>query len=236
MVIGLYWLLSKLDWLIYWVVSMFFRIIMDLADPDKIKFFEDIEVDNIKQKVLVIVGVLMLFKLVFSAIQYLINPDSFDDKEKGMGGVLKRMVITMLLIVLVPVVFEFAFTMQESIVVTIQNIILNTNASEKVDHDRLGQQMSYSVLQSFVRPNNGGTVGGFGDTSAKIHDLDTFRDNAWKGCGLLFDASGCEYDYMIFISTICGGFLCYVLLSLALDVTIRTIKFGIIQILSPIPI
>ena len=235
MVIGIYWLLSKLDWLIYWIISMFFRVIMDLADPEKIKFFEDIEVNRIKQTVLVIVGVLMLFKLVIAAIQYLINPDVFDDKEKGAVGVLKRMVITMALIVLVPVVFDFAFSMQKTILLTIQNVILGTNAENKISDERVGAEMSYTVLQSFIRPNNGGTVGAYGDTSSKIHDIDSFAANAWRGCGI-FSADGCHYDYMVVVSTGCGVFLGYVLMSLALDVAIRTIKFAIIQMLSPIPI
>ena len=38
------------------------------------------------------------------------------------------------------------------------------------------------------------------------------------------------------ISTLCGAFLCYVLLIMIFDIAIRTIKLGIIQMLAPIPI
>ena len=186
MVIGIYWLLSKLDWLIYWIVSMFFRVIFDLADPSKVKIFEDYQIDEIAGRIYVVVGVLMLFKLVVSAIQYLMNPDSFDDKEKGLVGVLKRLVITALLITVMPTIFNFAFTIQGGILKSIPSIILGAEASNTLDDDTIGREMSYTVLQSFVRPQKGGSIGSYGDTNSKIHDIDSFAANVWKGCGIFF--------------------------------------------------
>lgn len=256
----IYGLFSLIDWFVYWIASMIFRVIIDISDTP---FFKDEQITEIAQRIYIIVGVLMLFKLVVSAIQYIMNPDSFDDKEKGLFGLLKNMLMTIVLMVLVPVVFDFAMSIQDTIVEAIPKIILGgdavsyeTEKERSQQLDRTGTELSYTVLSSFLREQNGGTVGTYcpyDSTSAcqsycalddkskcktgEIHNLDTFLAHAAGGCPLLFgNTKDCKYDYMVIISTLCGGFLVYVLLSMALDVAIRTVKLGIIRMLAPIPI
>lgn len=64
----------------------------------------------------------MLFKIIISFIQILINPDKMDDKEQGVGNILMRVVISLLLIVLVPSIFSLARQLQSYIIPIIPKV------------------------------------------------------------------------------------------------------------------
>ena len=235
----IYHLLAAIDTIIYGLASSMFRIIYDIATTE---FFKAEQIETVANRIYIVVGVLMLFKLVISAIQYMINPDVFDDKDKGMAGILKKIVISILLIVVVPAIFNFMISMQGPIIKTLPSIILGNNASETTDDESVGFDLSFQVLQAFVkaRDGKGGSVGTNGEIH-EIHDLASFNAHVTDDCPAfslfgIISTDSCHYDYMIIVSTLAGGFLCYTLLSMILDIAIRTIKFGIIRILAPIPI
>ena len=236
----IYNLFALIDSIVYGLASSLFRIIFDLATTH---FFDDKQIQPITTRIYIVVGVLMLFKLVISAVQYLINPESFDDKEKGLGGVLKKTAISMALIAVVPTIFQFLMAVQGPIIKTLPSVILGAAPSETVDDSSIGFDLSFQVLSTFVRakPGKGGSVSDMaGKTQGQIHDFWSFQYYVSRGCpSFVLDFSGsdnCVYDYKVIISTICGGFLCYVLLTMVLDISIRTIKMGIIEMLAPIPI
>ena len=232
----IYHLFALIDSIIYGLASSLFRIIFDLANTP---FFKDEQILTVANRVYIVVGVLMLFKLVISAVQYLINPEVFDDKEKGLGGVLKKTAISIGLIVVIPTIFQFLMAVQGPIIKTLPSVILGTNPSERVDDTSIGFDLSFQVLSAFVVPNPG-KGGSVSNVSGEIHDLWSFNAYVHKNCPTsifqLGSMENCVYNYKIILSTICGGFLCYVLLSMVLDIAIRTIKMGIVQILAPIPI
>lgn len=234
----LYHLFALIDSVIYGVAEALFRIIFDLAN---VQFFTNDQIKAVTSRVYIVVGVLMLFKLVISAVQYLINPDAFEDKEKGLAGILKKTAISIGLIVIVPTVFQFLMAVQGPIIKTLPSVILGASPVETVNDQSIGFDLSFSVLSNFVRPveGKGGSVSdAVGKTSGEIHDMESFVAHVTDDCDHWFFSTGdkCQYDYKILISTIAGGFLCYMLLGMTLDIAIRTIKMSIIQMLAPIPI
>ena len=52
-------------------------------------------VETVRDKIYVILGIFMLFKISSSLIQYMVNPDMMTDKEKGASKLISR-TITML--------------------------------------------------------------------------------------------------------------------------------------------
>lgn len=243
----LYHLIALLDTFIYSIASSTFRIIIDIATLDPPLFRQE-QIEPIATRVYIVVGVLILFKLIISAIQYLINPDVFEDKEKGIVGILKKIVISIALIVVTPAIFNFMLKIQAPIIKTIPSVVLGVTAEEANEQIR-GYDLSFQALKTFVRTREPGKHQSDGKDDVgpgkQIHDFGSFNLYVTDGCkitvlGWLVDGltgnSSCTYDYMIIISTIMGGFLVYVTLSMALDVAIREIKFGVIQMLAPIPI
>jgi hypothetical protein len=231
------YLMAFIDYIIYSMAAAMFRIIMDVAN---IEFFTEGQITGLTHRIYVVVGVLMLFKLVIAAIQYMINPDTFDDKDKGFGGILLRAAVSLGLIVIVPPLFAFAFKIQKPIVEAIPNIIFGTEQRVDFKDDKQGKNISFQVLSAFipVREGHESKIA----SNQRINDLASFEKNATAGCPALslFGAFGsmddCHYNYIIIISTVAGIFMCYVLFVMITDVAIRSIKFSIIQILAPIPI
>lgn len=228
----IYMIFSWLDSILYSFVGQLLRLIDDLS---KYNFFSLESIKDFQLKVYVVLGVFMLFKLVISAIQYLVNPDTFDDKNKGLFNVLKKMVFAVVLIVLIPTIFAAALNIQSSIVETIPKAIFGTS----VDSDAMqknGDDIAITTWSGFISLKEGHTP------KKQFKEVSDIYDVALDGCstsllsGSFWTGNNCHYRYMWLISTAVGVFLVYILISMAIDVGIRTIKLGIIQILAPIPI
>ena len=231
-----YALFGFLDYCLYSVVSIILRLIIIVAHYN---FFSEGVIADFAGKVYVVLGVLMLFRLVISAVQYLINPDEMDDKNKGLFGVLQRLIICVAVLVLIDPVYKYALEVQGTIVKTIPKVILGNSASGgDYGVGEIGQEMAYDTLSAFFEPKKDKTI----TTQNQITNLEEFKNHIYWDCnkGLagfdVFTTENCVYDYRIIISTAVGAFLVYVLLSMALDIGIRTIKLGLIRILAPIPV
>ena len=234
----IYGLFAFLDWIVYNIAAVLFNVIFRLS---YFRLFQDNSIVNgIVNRVYLVFGILIFFKFIMSAVQYIINPDSFDDKEKGFMGLIKNSVITVILIALVPAIFEFAISIQADIVEAIPGIVFGQNGIPSSDKSS-GESVAFSVLTAFVHPVKGkdGSISGYDSkgkyVDGKIKDFDTFITEVKRGVGFL-DDSNRVYDYMYLISTAGGCFLAYMLLSMSLDIAIRTFKLAIIQMLAPIPI
>lgn len=225
-------LFSLIDFLVYNLISWMVRLIVILAYSD---FFTDDIINDFKNKVFIVLSVVMLFKIVISCIQYIAMPDAFDDKEKGMGGILKRSAICIILLLAVDPALNFAMKIQTSIISTIPRLILGTNAADD-DPGDTGETVAWATLSSFIKNSDGSQLSQncpFGDHCDA--PLEGFLDHAVDGCSLIL-AEDCKYDYTFIISTVCGGFVVYSLLGILLDVGIRVIKLGLIRLLYPIPV
>ena len=238
-----YHLFAALDVFIYSVAALLFRIIIEIANTP---FFRPDRLNDVANRIYIVVGVLMLFKLIISGLQYIINPDVFDDKEKGLGGLLKKTALSLAMMVAAPIVFNLLMSLQTPIFTAIPTIIFGQEAPQgeeamKKELEDRGNYISFTVLKSFVvlRQGHDSDVSNAGVGEGKqIHDFQSFYDHITEHCpwSIFGNMDSCTYDYKIILSTLCGGFLLYMLLGMALDVAIRTIKFGLIQMLAPIPI
>lgn len=88
-----------LDKVIYGAIKYVFYGIFDIAGlTSNSNIF-----DGIYQRIYVILGIFMAFKLTFSFFQYIINPDQMDSKnEKGLSKLIQRVFIMLFALVLLP--------------------------------------------------------------------------------------------------------------------------------------
>ena len=224
-------------WLTRLIFTLVSQVLLLIDNLSKYNFFSVKTVNEFTTKVYVIVGVLMLFKLVISAIQYIINPDNFSDKNKGLGSILTKSVIVVVLLAVVPTLFDFALDVQNTIVDAIPNVIFgNDTTSTNNNFDNVGEQISVSILSGFLSPKSGKTP------TVPFNTVDDFEAVATDGCNAsiisneFLYGTRCVYDFWWVLAFPVGIFLVVVLIAMAADVGIRTIKFGIVQILAPIPI
>lgn len=111
---------AMIDKGVYWILSNTFDLATDLS---KINIFKDSAISEFSLKIYALIGIFMIFKITFSFITYIINPNMLSDKSKGGITLLKHIIITLLLIVIMPTAF--------SLLTEAQNAILEDQVLEK---------------------------------------------------------------------------------------------------------
>lgn len=81
--------LSTFDNVVYTLISIVYQIIMNIADS---QIFSSSTIKDIYNRVELIIGVFMIFKLSISILQVVVNPDLLSDKKSGLGQIVTRIV------------------------------------------------------------------------------------------------------------------------------------------------
>lgn len=231
-----------LDKAVYTILSVIFQLIVDLAN---FRLFSNEAITSFSNRIYLILGIVMVFKLMISFIQMLINPDNMQDKEKGLGGILKRVVISLILIVMIRPIFDLSRQLQEKLLPIIPKVILAAKIDAFDDGEvttSAGRLLSYYSFIPFFYPYPGcegeSHLSGLGtDENATIYSVNDITSKEAKlTCTYSTDDDGYLYRYQFGISTLVGAFLIYVLVTVALKIAIRAIKLSLCEILAPIPI
>ena len=74
------------------------------------------ELSNLVNRVYTLLGIFMLFKVSFSLLQYMVDPNAFSDSSKGIGKLITNVLVAMVLLVSVPTIFSKAIELQSAIV------------------------------------------------------------------------------------------------------------------------
>lgn len=238
--------LQFLGWissLIYGMVSLVTQGFFNLS---YIQIFKSDVVEQITARLYVVLAVFMIFKLAFSLIQYLVNPDQVNDKQAGMGKLVSRTATAFIMLIGVPIIFtEFVFgpegaspdhTYQAIIARTIPRIILGSNVdTSNSDVGRsMGETMAATAFSSFVQPREGCNAPSL--TTATISDI---ADATYARCSDVVDggeSSIFAYDYNWLFGLAVGLLMLVIMLFFTVDIAIRAIKLGILRIVAPIPI
>ncbi len=123
----------------------------------------------------VLLGIFMLFKVSFSLITYVVNPDDFSDKSKGFGKLIQSSVISLVLLVLVPYIFQMAFSLQTKVLEgnILARLILGEDSEQSGVEDNFmteaGEKMAYYVMLPFFKPNYSINLGEGSDLSECIN-------------------------------------------------------------------
>ncbi len=236
---------GALDKGIYWAIEILMQLTMDLSN---LSIFSDSVINNFATRIYIILGLVMLFKIMISFIQILINPEKMDDKEQGVGGVLKRVVISLALIYLVPSIFDLARQVQTQVVTIIPKVILgneispdSTNESSQEAMASVGRMMAFYTFMPFfnydnANCNDGSIMGTGNDDNATIWSVGTALEAKFATCQYSTDANTYKYNYRFPWSTLVGAYVVWVLGTIAVATAIRAIKLAVCEFISPIPI
>lgn len=169
-----------LDGIIYWLLGLCYKIFFNVASAE---LFTNETVKNFFGRVQLILGVFMIFKLAVSIIKGIINPDSFTDKNNGMGNIVTRIIFTLVMLtIVVPInipnpqneyeiqlnnnglLFGTLYSLQSRILEnnTLGRLILGTSdgldvtSSSGSTNDKLDQAanlLTSTILKGFIRIN-----------------------------------------------------------------------------------
>lgn len=174
------------------VASSVYDLILLLADID---IFSNDAISAMKDKIFSLIALFMVFKLAFSIIQYIVDPDKLTDSTSGAQKLLVRIVISLALLTVVDTAFEKAMEFQNVILQegvlnkiifgdasndssTSENSNTSIDESEK-DEKSPSQFISYTLVSAFADWNdqafedklNGGTC----ETSPFIRVIDEYK-------------------------------------------------------------
>ena len=140
------------------------------------------EIAKFATRIEILLGVFMLFKVSFSLITYIVNPDDFSDKSKGFGKLIQNSVISLVLLVLVPYIFQMAFSLQAKVLEgnVLARLMLGEDLEQNGVEDNVlidaGERMSFYVMLPFFKPNYSINGGEGADLSACINLYDKGDD------------------------------------------------------------
>ena len=140
---------------IYSLISILFDVFYNLANIRILNaryevngVWHDAPITVIYKRVTLLLGIIMVFYVTFQFIKYILEPDTFSDKEKGGEKLVFKLIIVVVLMGTVPTIFDKAYD--------IQRLILNSHLIDKVlightdtDISSFGKSMSASVFRLF---------------------------------------------------------------------------------------
>lgn len=88
-------LVSLFDVIVYILIPIVYTIFIKIT---KITIISGEMIEEIYSRIQLILGVLMIFRLSISVIQYIIDPDMMSDKSKGMGNVIVKILVMLVLL------------------------------------------------------------------------------------------------------------------------------------------
>lgn len=253
-------LVSVLDRGVYGLISSFYDIIEKLANTTIIN---SSSIDEISGKIYALIAVFMIFKISFSLINYIVNPDMIVDKVKGGGALVRNILITFALIIFVPFGFDFLYRAQSAILsdAIIEKLIYGSTYSEKtidiiMDEDycgdkkastnNIGDYVGLMAFKTFFQIDDDSDSGDFDEIKKRYCTASVGTGSASVGNLLKSDVYNAPHgwsfennyvvNYTIFISTIVGAILALVFLSFCFDIAMRSIKLLFLEILAPVPI
>ena len=254
------WIFSRLDYIVIFVITQLYSLLVQIMDTN---VFNKL-IYQYLGRIYTFLGVFMVFKLSLSIINYVINPDMLSDKSKGFGKLITNVVISLILLAITPNLFNAAFNLQTDILKSnaVYQIVtgkkLKNNMADKgsdFDPNNQAKLIAYGVYSSFIYKDIGDNedLSSIDPNETDIHaeckDETTGCSNgkcSGKNPYCLVDGDTVTKEgkdskafantYWFLISTVCGGFVAYILLTFCIDASLRAVKLGFLQIIAPIPI
>lgn len=150
-------ILSLLDTVVYQLLEWVYGLFIAISEAG---IFTQGTIQQFSERIYAFLGLIMVFKVSISLVNYIMNPDNFSKGDVGAPALLKGFIFALVGIVAVPYVFEAAYALQREILDhnVVGNFILGMGQGEnsEFDEDYMengGRNMANTVVSAFYRPN-----------------------------------------------------------------------------------
>lgn len=141
------------DGIIYSLIPSVFSLIYELYDLSSI--FNDTTatktlINNFTTTIYSFLAIFMFFRVAFSLLGMLVDPSKIEDKDAGASKIVKNILITLALIVVVPIIFDYAKVFQKKVIEEhiIERALYGYNASDEIEN--LGEVLALNTWKTFV--------------------------------------------------------------------------------------
>ena len=228
------WISAAVSEAIYPLIPQLYKIFNILA---KYTFFEDGQVEKLSNNLYILISVCMLFAFGIRLLNGIVNPEIVGDKKKGTRTVFLNAFFAVMLMALIPFGFDALREVQSHVIdsALIEKFMLGTSLSDKQDP---GQILAAYTFSSTCYPEK--TVGD--DKIEELYagtleDIDDIKYLSKKVTKTHKDSNGeDEYDlhYETILSPLAGGVVVYEMILICMDVALRTVKLGLLELITPI--
>ena len=142
----------------YWIDSIIFNIIPSVYDMliqiARTSILSQGDIAVMADRIYKLLAIFMIFKVTFSLIMYVVNPDDFSDKSKGIGKLTTNIIIVLSLLVLTPYIFRMAYELQT--IILEDNSLAELVFGKQTDDNFMnsaGDDMAFISLSPFFTPN-----------------------------------------------------------------------------------
>lgn len=258
---GLRTLMGSLIATIYEFISTLYQVFIYIS---KAQIIDNDFIYPIYRKIGFILSLFMIFKLSFALIQSLVDPDKFTDKKNGFGAIIGRSVLAVVLLGITPSIFREAFSLQNLIVGSSnrENVIYKfiVNKSVPGNFNTLGRRLASDLYFSFFtddeEPKMSGAIINLGAESTKENrfpeeNIDRIKSlveegnqseqiNSFHDTVPYLATKGENEKYVIefqWLYLLGFGIACvWFFITYCIQIGIRVIQLGYLQIIAPIPI
>lgn len=208
----------------------------------------DSQVTAIYGRIGLILGLFMVFRIAFAGISYLINPDAMLDKNNGIGGVIKKIVISIVLLGITPSLFRTAYQVQRIIIR--ENIIAKIIIGGSSTSENAGSDLSKYLFLTFYTINEEVDTT---DTDAACPEYIVIEDNFEKNFKYTYncinltsevedtnskDSENTAYTIKFdgILAVMVGILMLWTIFTFTISAGIRVLKLAYLQMIAPIPI
>ena len=175
-----------------WVDAVISKLITTiyklLSDLSQLILYNETMVKTLGQRIGLILGIFMLFRIAISLINYLISPDKLNDSKQGGGRLIINVGISLGLLILINPIFKVAYKVQSVVVESrvIERIFFGNSGilqnKKATNGNQVKMDIGYYLYTGFILPN----PDVFGDTCDRMwdtsFDITTKPDANSKSC------------------------------------------------------
>ncbi len=142
----------SIDKIIFGFIPAIYDLLISIARTSPIS---QADIAEMADRIYKLLAIFMVFKVTFSLIMYVVNPDDFSDKSKGLSKLGTNIIISLALLILTPYAFNYAFQLQTIILEdnSLATLVFGEANSEKNFFNTAGDDMAYIVMSPFFTPN-----------------------------------------------------------------------------------
>lgn len=233
-------LLYELSGLIYKLIIWLYDIFMKLCNS---RVLDSEVLELMASRVGVVLGLIMLFMTMFSVVQMILEPEKLSDKEKGVGNIVKKILIVIVMLGMSSSAFSLMYGVQKTIIRS--NIIAKFLLPYEVNTDNFGGVLSAELFTAFYKFDESLEVDGLDSDEEKCkNSINTLKGEIitygtfTTGNDCLAEKSGDKYimDFNWLLLPIVGIGAVYFIFSYCLSVGMRTFQLAFLEIISPMAI
>lgn len=251
-------LFAWIDSIVAKMITLVYNLLMNLSN---LVLYSDSIVKTLGQRIGIVLGIFMLFRLAVTLINYMISPEKFSDNKTGSSQLVKNIIVSLVLLATINTIFETAYMVQKRIVESgiIQKIFFGENSETQID-------IGYYLYTGLFAPDEEiiPECKEMWDPTQEISqecDDRLFELTETNARNSIFEArnnmdmskvfsnydvvtanrdgafTGTElFNYTPIVSTAVGVMALLILVSFSMELAIRAVKLLFLQIVAPVPI